>query len=111
MNREQGAAEAAGQHDSHAPRLYRRVAAQLMDEVREGRHPVGSRMPAERELAVQMGVSRPIVREALLAMEVMGIVEVKVGSGAYVLRLPDEDPPALDAALVTPIELAQARLI
>jgi GntR family transcriptional repressor for pyruvate dehydrogenase complex len=111
MNREQGTAQWAGQDESHAPRLYRRVAAQLMDEVRAGRYPVGARMPAERDLAVQMGVSRPIVREALLAMEVMGIVEVKLGSGAYVLRLPDHEPAALDASEVTPIELAQARLI
>ncbi|EJL27503.1 FadR/GntR family transcriptional regulator [Novosphingobium sp. AP12] len=111
MNREQGTAQCAGQDESHAPRLYRRVAAQLMDEVRAGRYPVGARMPAERELAVQMGVSRPIVREALLALEVMGIVEVKLGSGAYVLRSPEDEPVAIDASEVTPIELAQARLI
>lgn len=111
MNREQGPAHWAAQDESHAPRLYRKVAAQLMGEVRAGRYPVGARMPAERELAVQMGVSRPIVREALLAMEVMGIVEVKIGSGAYVLRLPEDEPPAIDASEVTPIELAQARLI
>lgn len=111
MNREQGAAHEAAQGESHAPRLYRKVAAQLMDEVRAGRYPVGGRMPAERELAVRMGVSRPIVREALLAMEVMGIVEVKVGSGAYILRLPDDEPARADASDVTPIELVQARLI
>jgi DNA-binding FadR family transcriptional regulator len=92
------------------PRLYRKVAARLMQEVREGRYPVGARMPAERELAVTMGVSRPVVREALLALEVMGVVEVRIGSGAYVLRQPDEAPSS-PAADVTPMELAQARLI
>ncbi|WP_159976233.1 MULTISPECIES: FadR/GntR family transcriptional regulator [unclassified Novosphingobium] len=111
MNHEEQKAGEAGQEEPHAPRLYRRVAAALMEEVRAGRYPVGARMPAERELAVLMGVSRPIVREALLALEVMGVVEVRIGSGAYVLRQPDDEPPVADAAAVTPIELAQARLI
>lgn len=111
MIRNEGEAQAAGQDDVQAPRLYRKVAAQLTEDVRAGRYRVGGRMPAERDLAVRMGVSRPIVREALLALEVMGIVEVRVGSGAYVLRLPEDAPLAADAAQVTPIELAQARLI
>lgn len=100
-----------GQGDGHAPRLYRRIAATLMDELRAGRYPVGARMPSERELAVQMGVSRPIIREALLAMEVMGVIEVRVGSGAYVVNLPQDAQAASQAAEVTPIELIQARMI
>lgn len=111
MIREQEKSGAVSQDEGQAPRLYRKIAARLTQEVREGRYPVGARMPAERELAVLMGVSRPVVREALLALEVLGIVEVKVGSGAYVLRLPDDEPPVVDASEVTPIELAQARLI
>lgn len=110
MFHEQGRADEAGQEDVHAPRLYRKIAAQLTDAVLTGLYPVGSRMPAERDLALQMGVSRPVVREALLALEVMGVVEVRVGSGAWVVRRPDEK--AADAEPeVTPIELAQARLI
>ncbi|MFD2135987.1 FadR/GntR family transcriptional regulator [Novosphingobium resinovorum] len=80
------------QDESPSPRLYRKVAARLMDEIRAGRHPVGARMPAERDLSLTMGVSRPVVREALLALEVMGVVEVRIGSGAYVLRLPEDEP-------------------
>ncbi|PNU03137.1 transcriptional regulator [Novosphingobium guangzhouense] len=98
------------QGEAHSPRLYRKVAAHLLDEIRAGIHPVGTRMPAERDLSVVMGVSRPVVREALLALEVMGIVEVRVGSRAYVLRLPEDEPRSC-AAEVTPMELAQARLI
>ncbi|MFC3214771.1 FadR/GntR family transcriptional regulator [Novosphingobium panipatense] len=93
-----------------SPRLYRKIAARLMDGVREGLYPVGGRMPAERELAVLMGVSRPVIREALLALEVMGVIEVRIGSGAYVLRRP-EDERASMAANVTAMELVQARLI
>ena len=46
---------------------------------------MGARLPAERDLARQLGVSRPSVREALIAMEVEGWVEVRTGSGVYVL--------------------------
>lgn len=110
VDHEQGKAVEAGQGDVHAPRLYRKVAAQLTDSVLSGFYPVGSRMPAERDLALQMGVSRPVIREALLALEVMGVVEVRVGSGAWVLRRPDATPVENERE-VTPIELAQARLI
>lgn len=89
------------------PRLYQRVARCLMEEMRAGRFPVGARMPAERELALKMGVSRPIIREAVLALEVMGLVEVRVGSGAYVIRLPGE----YGARAISPIDLVQARLL
>ncbi len=50
-----------------------------------GELPVGSRLPAERALAQQLGVSRPSVREALIALEVEGWVEIRTGSGVYVL--------------------------
>lgn len=91
------------------PRLYQRVARSLMEELRSGRYPVGARMPAERELALNMGVSRPVVREAVLALEVMGFVEVRVGSGAYVVHLPDEQGDG--ARGISPIDLVQARLL
>ena len=49
-----------------------------------GEYPAGSRLPPERDLAKQLGVSRPSVREALIALEVEGLVEVRIGSGIYV---------------------------
>jgi DNA-binding FadR family transcriptional regulator len=49
-----------------------------------GEFPPGARLPSERELAVQLGVSRPSVREALIALEVEGKVEVRVGAGIFV---------------------------
>ena len=90
-------------------RLYQDVARKLIKELAADRYPVGSRLPAERELALQYGVSRPTVREAIIALEVQGLVEVRVGSGAYVMRLPgQEDIPGFD---ITAFELTEARLL
>jgi GntR family transcriptional repressor for pyruvate dehydrogenase complex len=67
-------------------RLYRQIADQLRTLIERGEFAVGSRLPPERDLAVQLGVSRPSVREALIALEVEGFVEVRMGSGIYVRR-------------------------
>ncbi|HTK00441.1 MAG TPA: FadR/GntR family transcriptional regulator [Bordetella sp.] len=65
-------------------RLYRQIADQLRALIERGEFPVGTRLPPERDLALKMGVSRPSVREALIALEVEGLVEVRMGSGIYV---------------------------
>lgn len=65
-------------------RLYRQIADQIGDLIEGGEFKTGHRLPPERDLARQLGVSRPSVREALIALEVEGLVEVRVGSGVYV---------------------------
>jgi DNA-binding FadR family transcriptional regulator len=65
-------------------RLYRQIAEQLRGSIAGGEFAAGARLPAERDLARQLGVSRPSVREALIALEVEGWVEVRTGSGVYV---------------------------
>ncbi len=90
-------------------RLYQKIAQKLIDELRDGLYAVGDRMPAERDLAKKFGVSRPVVREAMLALEVLGLIEVKVGSGAYVVRLSGrEESPGFN---VSPFELVEARML
>lgn len=90
-------------------RLYQDLARKLVAELAENRYPVGSRLPAEREMAQQYNVSRPTVREAIIALEVQGLVEVRIGSGAYVLRLPgEEDIPGFN---ISAFELTEARLL
>ena len=90
-------------------RLYQDLARKLVAELASGAYPVGSRLPAERELAQQYNVSRPTVREAIIALEVQGLVDVRVGSGAYVLRLPGKGDVA--GFNITAFELTEARLI
>jgi DNA-binding FadR family transcriptional regulator len=65
-------------------RLYRQIAEQIRQLMASGEFALGSRLPAERDLALQLGVSRPSVREALIALEVEGMIEVRTGSGIYV---------------------------
>lgn len=65
-------------------RLYRQIAEQLRGLIGAGEFAAGQRLPAERDLARHLGVSRPSVREALIALEVEGWVEVRIGSGIYV---------------------------
>lgn len=65
-------------------RVARTIIDSLQQDIATGRLSLGSRLPNERELARQFGVSQPTMREALRALEVMGLVEVRHGSGAYV---------------------------
>jgi DNA-binding FadR family transcriptional regulator len=94
-------------------RLYRQIADQVRALVEQGEFALGSRLPAERDLARQLGVSRPSVREALIALEVEGLVEVRMGSGIYVRRQPLAGAGAAGAAApVTdepPLETIRAR--
>lgn len=65
-------------------RVARVIIDSLQQDIAAGRLPLGTRLPNERELARQFGVSQPTMREALRALEVMGLIEVRHGSGAYV---------------------------
>ena len=96
-------------------RLYRQIAEQLRSLIAGGEFTPGSRLPAERDLAKQLGVSRPSVREALIALEVEGWVEVRTGSGVYVLRRAGTrrgaPRPRDDRAEWGPLELMRARRV
>jgi GntR family uxuAB operon transcriptional repressor len=65
-------------------RLYRQIAGQIATLIDSGEFAPGSRLPAERELATLLGVSRTSVREAIISLEIAGRVEVRVGSGIFV---------------------------
>lgn len=92
-------------------RLYRQIAEQLRRAVTAGEFAVGSRLPAERDLAKQLGVSRPSLREALIALEVEGVIEVRLGSGIYVLKQKRRRTPLRHSSVSEwgPLQLMRAR--
>lgn len=70
------------------PRLYRVVAERVQLMIQDDKIGPGERLPAERELAARLSVSRASLREALIALELGGVVEVRGGSGVYVCERP-----------------------
>ena len=74
-------------------RLYKKIARQLSDLIAAGEFNPGQRLPSERELAQLLGVSRPSVREALIALDIEGKVEVRVGTGVFVAAPPPPGKP------------------
>ena len=102
-------------HALEPKRLYRQIAEQLRLLIGKGEFAAGTRLPAERDLARQLGVSRPSVREALVAMEVEGWVEIRTGSGIYVLdrssRLGRSNGPQIAPTDWGPLELIRARRV
>jgi DNA-binding FadR family transcriptional regulator len=94
-------------------RLYRQIAEQLRALMSGGEFQPGERLPAERDLAKQMGVSRPSVREALIALEVEGWVEVRTGSGVFVLdrKRPRKIETKVPENEWGPLEILRARRV
>lgn len=89
---------------------YQEIGCDLRQKIQSGDYPVGSRLPPERNIAETYGVSRTIVREALLMLELEGTVDIRQGSGVYVLRIPDEDDAADGAKNhIGAFEMLQAR--
>jgi GntR family transcriptional repressor for pyruvate dehydrogenase complex len=89
------------------------VAEQITDAIRRSVYAVGDRLPAERVIADEMGVSRPSVREALSALQIVGVLESRPGDGTYVVRFPH--PPDAAVSLLeteeSPVETLEARRI
>jgi GntR family hexuronate regulon transcriptional repressor len=73
-------------------RRYQRVAAAIEHAIAEGKYSPGQRLPSERDLAEELGVSRPTVRRAVIALEMRGLLEARQGSGVYV-RQPSAAAP------------------
>lgn len=59
------------------------VARQLLDQLTTGKVPPGTRLPSERQLAATLQVGRSAVREAIAVLDVLGIVDIRPGSGTY----------------------------
>jgi DNA-binding FadR family transcriptional regulator len=96
-------------------RLYRQIADLLSERIDQGVFPIGTLLPAERDLAEQFGVSRTSVREALVALEVAGKVSIRVGHGVQILEATPrfhrrgESVGEVADADISPIQLMEAR--
>lgn len=94
-------------------RLYQKVAAELKNRIASQLYEVGKRLPAERLIAEEMNVSRTVVREAIIMLEVEGYVEVRKGSGIHVISNQQRHLVTSDYShdfdTAGPFELLQAR--
>lgn len=91
-------------------KLYIQIADQIRDQILAGEVKPGEQLPSERDLAANLGVSRPTVREALIALEVAGLVEIRVGVGAFVRRL-KKTQKRLPEQSRSPLEIMTVRLL
>lgn len=90
-------------------RLYRQIADQLAELIRRGEFKPGDRLPSERDLSQQFGVSRASVREALIALEIDGLIDVRVGLGVFVNAAPAARSQSAALAEPGPFEVLAAR--
>jgi len=103
---------------SSPTRLYQKVGLLLKNRIASGEFTVGDKLPAERELAETMNVSRSVIREALIMLELNNLVNVRKGSGVYITRIPAQDVNKQESSTANinnnngdsgPFELLQAR--
>lgn len=95
-------------------KLYQRVAASITAAIEAGRWLPGSRLPGERDLAEEYKVSRPTIREAMIALEMRGWIEARHGSGLYVTRNDHETGGRREDALnfdIGAFDLTEARIL
>ncbi|RAU42575.1 FadR/GntR family transcriptional regulator [Pseudomonas sp. RIT411] len=92
-------------------KLYQKIADRLRQHIREGAIEAGTRLPPERDLAQLLGVSRPSLREALIALEIEGSIEVRQGSGIYVNAALLNNGARTSTLGESPSELMHARAI
>ncbi|MCD2179438.1 FadR/GntR family transcriptional regulator [Rhizobium sp. C1] len=90
-------------------RLYQQVADKIRQSIGAKGLKAGARLPSERDLAQELGVSRPSLREALIALEIEGTVEIRGGSGIYLTADTPRDGGMSSIYGESPSELMQAR--
>ncbi|WP_232611987.1 FCD domain-containing protein [Photobacterium phosphoreum] len=93
-------------------RPYQELGLILRQELIDGSYKVGDRLPPERDIAERLNVSRTVVREAIIMLELENLIEVKKGSGVYVVDIPNQLNTTNDLATnddVGPFEMLQAR--
>jgi GntR family transcriptional repressor for pyruvate dehydrogenase complex len=96
-------------------KFYMQIARQIRNQIREGKLRIGERLPPERSMAEQFGASRASIREALSALEILGLVECRGGHGNFIMA--DGSEGTIDGELLKkllmdhdPYEIFEARL-
>jgi GntR family transcriptional repressor for pyruvate dehydrogenase complex len=90
-------------------RLYHLIGDQIRAYIATNHLSTGDRLPPERDLAQQLNVSRPSVREALIALEIQGVVEIRKGSGVFVRSIAPVPDAVRDKIGDSPSDIMQAR--
>src|SRR5438552_3407999 len=90
-------------------RLYLAVVRHLQQAIESGIHPVGGRLPSERELSEQLGGSRPVIREDIIVLESRGLVQTRHGAGVFVLSNSGSASAAPVDSDAGPFEVIEAR--
>lgn len=96
------------------PRVYTEVVRQVLALVESGRVSSGDRLPSERELAQELGASRSSVREAMTALEVLGVVQIRAGVGIFIGAAPHAsllEEVSTMTSYQGPLEILEARLL
>ncbi|CAD6514747.1 Putative L-lactate dehydrogenase operon regulatory protein [Paraburkholderia kirstenboschensis] len=90
-------------------RLYHLIGDQIRAYIATNHLSTGDRLPPERDLAQQLNVSRPSVREALIALEIQGVVEIRMGAGVFVRSIAPVPDALRDKIGDSPSDIMQAR--
>lgn len=90
-------------------KTYIKVSEQIIQTILEGDYKVGDKLPPERELTKQMGVSRNSIREALGTLQALNIVSSYAGSGTYIESLPDSKE--LEGLILPVIEESESPMV
>jgi GntR family transcriptional regulator, transcriptional repressor for pyruvate dehydrogenase complex len=110
MEREAAPADTPLRSLSLSRRAHEFVAHELLVLILSGRFRPGDRLPPERALAAEFGVSRPTVRQAVGVLAAHGLVEARIGSGTFVVGTPGEGEVSDDAAQGV-ADIMEARLV
>ncbi len=91
-------------------KVYLQAMNQIRSLIEDGHYKPGDRLPAERQLAEELAVSRPSVRQALGGLQALGLIRVKAGGGAFVAGPADDFAELLLSREDNPLEILEARL-
>jgi len=96
-------------------KLYMLVVDQIQNLIENQQLKPGDKLPSERDLSVELGLSRSTIREAMTALEIMGLIEVRSGLGTFVAECIQDDTEDMSDITendsISPSDIFEARII